>query len=214
MIAKRIILLAALLIVICASSAYVPGQQPSAPTPKKLNKIVYEGDMAALLSTLAEKYNVDIGLETDPSQLKARIKIDTRFDTVEDVLDAIVQAAPKYQWRNRDTFIDVYPQETSCPLLDVVVNNFQFTSNDWVVTSEASTNLPEVQSQMEAMRLVRRDFTSTARKTDVAPFPLNLENVTLRRALHEIAKKSGNRFWIFQRYGNKSELFSIINSAR
>jgi hypothetical protein len=213
MTAKRIVQLTVLLMIICASSAYVPGQQTSAPSQKKLNKMVYDGDMAALLSHLAGKYNVNIGLETDPSDLNPRAKIDIWYDTLEDVLNAIVQAAPRYRWRNQDGFIDVYPSEASCALLDTVINNFQVNNNDWAGASEALTNLPEVQRQMEVMRLTRRDITNISRGTDVNLFSLNLQSVTLRRALHEITKKSRNSFWTFQRYGNKSQLFSIRNSA-
>jgi hypothetical protein len=213
MTAKRIVQLTVLLMIICAPSAYVSGQQTSAPPQKKLNKIVYDGDMAALLSHLAGKNNVNIGFETDPVEPKPRIKIDTWYDTLEDVMNAIVQSAPRYRWRNQDGFIDVYPSEASCPLLDTMINNFQVNNNDWAGASEALTNLPEVQRQMEVMYLTRRDITNISRGTDVNLFSLNLENVTLRRALHEITKGSRNSFWIFQRYGDKSQLFSIRSSA-
>ena len=211
---KRIKLLVALLVVLCASYAQADGQQPSAsPAPKQLGKIVYDGDMAALLSNIAGTFNVTIGFETVPQQPKTRVKIEASDADLEDVLNAIVEAAPRYQWRNEGGFIDVYPQEASCPLLDTVVNDFQVSNTDWIRASEALTNLFEVQSRMNAMRLSRRDVISTSRGINADPFSLSLPNMTLRRALHEITKKSNNGFWVFQRYGNEGRLFSINNSA-
>jgi hypothetical protein len=43
-------------------------------------------------------------------------------------------------------------------------------------------------------------------------FSVSLEAVTLRQALHKMAKDSGVRFWIFRSYGDGS--FSIGNSTR
>lgn len=213
MIAKRIARLAVLLMIVCASSAYTAAQQPSSPSPKRQNKIVYDGDMAALLSQLAAKFNVNIGLETDPLQPRPGVKIDLWYDTLDDILNAVVEAAPEYRWRNQDGFIDVYPQKASCPLLDTVISGFQVYDNDWARASEALTNMPEVQSSMEAMSLKRRDMSGTGRAANIQPFSLSLENVTLRRALHEITKKSQGSFWLFQRYGTGSRLFSISSAG-
>ena len=209
MLAKRFSSLAVLLVMICASPAHVLGQVIPTSPPNKPNNVVYEGDLAALLAHLASTFNVNIGFETDPLEPKPKVKINAGFATVEDVLDAIVQAAPNYEWRNQDGFIDVHPREASCLLLDTAVSDFQVVSSDWMVASEALTSLPEVRRQMEATHLRRLDLAGTSRVTDLNPFSLKLENVTLRRALHEITKKSGKTFWMFQRYGIKSQLFSI-----
>jgi hypothetical protein len=210
--AKRFKLVAGLLVVFCASYAPVAGQKPTASSPpRQLAKIVYDGDMAALLSTLAETFNVTIGLETLPQQPKPTVKIEASEAKLEDVLNAIVRAAPGYQWRNEDGFIDVYPQESSSPLLDTVVKDFQVINTDWLAAIESLTNLLEVQTRMNDMRLTRRDFTSVSGAINLNQFSLSLRNVTLRRALHEITKKSSSGFWVFQRYGSGGRLISIRN---
>lgn len=213
MIARRITRITVLLVLICASYAYAFAQQTPSPPPGKPNKIVFDGDMAALLSHVAARFNVNIGFETGRFQPRPRVKIDTWYGTMEDVLNAIVESSPEYRWRNQDGFIDVYPQEASCPLLDTVISDFQVDNDDWLSASEALTNLPEVQSRMEALRLTRSDFTGTARGAEVNLFSMSLEKVTLRRALHEITKKSRSSFWVFQRHGAGSRLFSIGNST-
>ena len=212
MIAKKLNRLVALLVIFCTFAIHALGQQTPVPPPKKLNKIVYDGDMAALLAHLAAQYKVNIGFETDPPELKPKIKIDAWFNSLEDLLDAIVHAVPRYKWRNQDGFIDIYPQAASCPLLDTVINDFQVSGSDWGEASRALTNLPEVQSQMEIMRVRRHDFDTISRGTEASRFSLRLENVTVRRALHEIAKRSGNGFRIFQRHGSRGHLISVNNS--
>ncbi len=211
MVLKRTILPAALLMMICVVSSHVSAQGLTTPHSKR-NKIVFDGDMVALLANLAEVHQVNMSLETDPAHPKAKVKIDFWFDTLDDVLDGIVLAAPGYRWRKQDGFIDVYPQEAGSVLLETVVGELQVDNNEWSAASEALTNLPEVVNEMKALGLTRRDFER--RRPAVTLYSLNLKNVTLRRALHEITRKSNNRFWMFERYGKDGQLVSISNSSR
>jgi hypothetical protein len=206
---KKMVLFTALLIV---SANGVLAQQQSHNASDKPSKIVYDGDMAALLSSLAEHYKVQIGFETVPLQPKPRIKIDTSFATVEDVLDAIVTSDARYRWQARDGFIDVYPQTGSCPLLDTMISEFQLSNTDWLLASQILTSQPEVQSQMLTLHLSRRDLPRVSREATVSVLSISLRDVTLRRALHEITKASGRSFWIFERPRGETQAFSI--SAR
>ena len=206
MVLQKTILLAGLLMMICVSSTQVLAQASATP-PSKRNKIVFDGDMAALLVQLAQKYQVNMSLETDPAKARANLKIDFWFDTLDDILDGVVLAAPAYRWRKQDGFIDVYPQEANSILLGTVVNDLQVDNNEWLAASQALTNSPQVANQMKALGMVRRDVER--QRPPMAPFSLKLNNVTLRRALHEITMKSNNRFWKFERYGKDGQLFSI-----
>lgn len=206
---KRISLLFALLFAFCVSGDGVMAQQQSPTTRDKPNKIVYDGDMAALLSQLVANQKVTIGFETIPLRPKPRIKIDTWFGTIDDILDAIVAANPGYQWRASDGFIDVYPRTGSCPLLDTTINEFQVSNTEWSLASQILTSLPEVQGQMSTLHLQRRDLPSDPREPTVKVLSVSLKGVTLRRALHEMTKASGRSFWIFERPGGESNAFSI-----
>ncbi len=206
MVLQKTILLAGLLMMICVSSTQVLAQASATP-PSKRNKIVFDGDMAALLVQLAQKYQVNMSLETDPAKARANLKIDFWFDTLDDILDGVVLAAPAYRWRKQDGFIDVYPQEANSILLGTVVNDLQVDNNEWLAASQALTNSPQVANQMKALGMVRRDVER--QRPPMTPFSLKLNNVTLRRALHEITMKSNNRFWKFERYGKDGQLFSI-----
>jgi len=209
MVLQKTMLLAALLMMLCVSSTQVLAQASATP-PSKRNKIVFDGDMAALLAQLAQKYQVNISLETDPAKAKANVKIDFWFDTLDDLLDGIILAAPAYRWRNQDGFIDVYQHEAGSVLLETVVSDLQVDNNGWLAASQVLTSSPEVANQMKTLGMVRRDFER--QRPPVTLFSLKLNNVTLRRALHEITMKSNNRFWMFERHGRDGQFFSIINA--
>ena len=206
----RKITLAALMCGLCFSVSGVRAQQPSPAARDKRSLIVYKGDLAALLAQLALQYKVNIGFETIPSQPRPAIELDTHFTTLEELLDAIIVADPRYQWRNSDGFIDVFPKAGSCALLDTTISTFQISNTGWSMATEILTSLPEVQSQMSALHLSRRDFPRDSHNSSVNLLSISLKEVTLRRALHEMMKASGGSFWIFER-PRGTEFFSISN---
>jgi len=210
---------AVLLLLFAMSGAPAPrlrGQQVSGPAPRGhvLGSVVYDGDLAGLLQHLAEEFGVTIGFEADHRQPRPRIKFELRDATLQDVLDAIVRARPAYQWRQDGGFIDVYPVRGGSPLLDTVIGRFQVSGANWAEASDALLSLPEVRSSLSANRLGRREAGRgpAGRGGDV--FSLYVENVPVRRALHEIAKRSGSHLWVFRQYGDGEKSFSLGNSSR
>jgi uncharacterized protein YceH (UPF0502 family) len=91
----------------------------------------------------------------------------------------------------------VYPVEGRSPLLNIVVSSFQVNDVNQAGATNQLMNLPEVQAGMKASNLSHRDFSRTLAGRRGGKFSLRLEDVTLREALHEIAKQSGGRFWAF-----------------
>ncbi|HKO96585.1 MAG TPA: DotD/TraH family lipoprotein [Pyrinomonadaceae bacterium] len=192
------------------------GQQVSTPTsPRQLLRVVnYNGDLAALLQTLAEQYGVTIGLEADPRQPQPQVNFEVRDATFHDVLDAIVRAKPMYQWREVDGAVDFYPVAGGSPVLDAVIGSFRVSDAKWAAASDALMKLPEVESGMSGMGLRRQDAErgTASRGGDV--FSMHLEGVTVRRALHEMTAKSGSRFWVFRQFRGGEKFYSLGNSAR
>ena len=151
------ILLAVLLATFGAHLSSALGQQAPATRAMRLRKVVFHGAMPALISTLASEYEVNIGLETEPLQPQPEVQLDLTNVTFDDILNGIVEAQPHYQWQRHNGFIDIYPKEGSCPLLDTTIDYFQVDNKSWTAASEALTSLPEVDSQMRALRLSRHD---------------------------------------------------------
>ena len=203
---KRAFLLAILLMFFCLAAPQLSAQ-PSTNARSKPNKIVFDGDMAALLAQIADMNKVNIGLETAPNQSRTNVKIDFRFATVDDLVEGIVKAAPGYQWRNQGGFIDIYPTDVGCPLLETAVSEFEVNNKDWLAATETLTNLPEVRRELNVLGLTRRKLDKQTPPATL--FSVSLRNVSFRRALHEITKSSQNNFWMFKRYGYRGQDFSI-----
>ena len=171
--------------------------------------IEYNGDMATMLATLSKVYGATIGLEVDAQQPQSQVAFYLRDPTLPDVLNAIVKSAPRYQWREIDGSIEVFPAAGSSPLLDTPIRSFR--AND--VDEEAAINQllsgSEMQANIRALSLNRRPPDRTSTDQRGKNFSVNLDAVTLRQALNKIANGSGGRFWIFRNY--RDGFFSISN---
>lgn len=198
------------LLTICGVSILPTIAQQTSPSRTQLPAVInYDGDMASILTHLPEIYGVTIGLEVDPKQPQSQVEFYLLNPTLPDVLNAIVKSAPRYQWRESDGFIEVFPVAGSNPLLDTMISSFRTSDVDEAGAINQLLNLPELQANMRAMSLNRRAPGGTSREKKGEKFSVNLEGVTLRQALHKIAKDGGGRFWIFRNY---SDGFSISNS--
>ena len=184
---------------ICGACAtrYVVAQQSSGPRQPPA-VIEYHGDMAYMLANLTDIYGATIGLEVDPQQPKSQVGFFLRDPTLTDVLNAIVQSAPRYQWRESAEFIEVSPVERSCPLLDTIIVRFRVADADESEAINQLLKLTEVQASMRAMSLNCQDRGEASAEKKGEKFSISLENVTLRQALNSIARESGKRFWIFR----------------
>jgi hypothetical protein len=188
------------------------GQEASESRNQLPAIIKYDGDMASMLSHLPSIYGATIGLEVDPEQPRSQVGFDLRDPTLTDVLDAIVQSAPRYQWHNSGGFIEVSPLQGSCALLDTIISNFRVDDVDEREAINQLVSVPEVQASMRAMRLNRQDLGDAGVAKKGEKISISLENVTMRQALNIVAKQTGTRFWIFSRHGKGS--FSISNAPR
>lgn len=213
---RKLVTLLASIIICCTSASLTPGQQTSATESRPLRVIKYDGDMARILNNMTEIFKLPIGIEVDPQQPRARVKLELQDPTLHDVLNAIVQSAPRYKWRESDGFIEVLPVAGSSPLLDTMISSFHVSDVDQTEAVEQLINLLEVQDSMRAMGLHRRTLGPASVGKKGEKFSMTLEGVTMRQALHKIFGASGKRFWIFQRSADSGggEFFSISDQAR
>ena len=187
-------------------------QEPPRPqaTTETLRVIVYDGHLRALLASLADQYHVVIGVESD-AQSPERIKFEAHDVTFHQILDAMVIAEPRYQWREIDGSIEFYPTVRINPVLDTVIERFEVKDSRFAEAVDSLINLPEVKSSLAAMALTRNESGNRPLGVGDA-FSLRLERVTVRQALHEIAKRSGTYFWSFRLFGDKIKFFSLGNT--
>lgn len=200
---------AAVVLGICGVS--MPGLMAQQATPPTLRVIRYEGDMTMLLASLANTYGVTVGLELD-TQRYHHVGVSLMDATVTDVMRAIVQSSKKYQWRQTDGFIEVWPLAGSNPLLETRISSFNVKDVSAADAFDQLLNLPEVQANMTTLNLKRRAPDASPEKLSSSRFSVKLEGVSLREALNKIAQESRIENWVFRNYPNG--FFSISSVER
>jgi len=203
--------LTAILLVMAISGLSIDstlGQQSSPRKPPPA-VIKYNGDMASILATLSEVYDTSIGLELEPPQTHVQVEFYLRDPSLPDVLNAIVQSAPRYQWRDVGGFVEVFPLAGRNALLDTRVMDFKVQDVNSGDAIGQLIKMSEVQTSMGMLNLKLQPPTAPGQESG-SKFSLRLENVTLREALNSIAKQSGARFWVFRT--DKQGTFSVRTS--
>ncbi len=179
---------------ICVSQ--INAQEPGSPNAP-LRVIEYDGNMAALLAQLAEMYATTIGIQADAQKPDSQIKISLRDATFADMLNAIVQSEPRYQWREVNRRIEFVPVNNGQSLLDTPINALQFKDLGCESAMTRVIDSPEVQAMMLSQRWSHRSEQTCAADRKVS---LNLSAASMRQALSEITENSGGRFWIFRTF--------------
>lgn len=198
---------AAVVLGICAVSiSGVMAQQPAAATVRVLR---FDGDMTSMLAALPNTFGVTVGIELD-TQRYHRVALSLEDATVTDIMNALVQASKKYQWRQAGGFVDVWPVAGGNALLETRISSFNVKDLSASEAFDQLLNLPEVQANMAVLNLKRRAPEVAPEKRSSSRFSVNLEGVSLREALNQIAQQSHLEIWIFRNYPNG---FFSINSV-
>jgi hypothetical protein len=161
--------------------------------------------MAGLLAKLAQEFDVNIGLEVYPWRPTIRVKVELSDPTIADVLNAVVNSAPGYRWREAEGAFEVSPEGGGCPLLDTRIEDFHVSGVTQAEAVERLMNLPEVRAGMSALNLRYESRDSRPAKQGGEKFSMNVKGASLRQVLHQIAGSSGGRFWGFSRHGGQHD---------
>lgn len=169
-----------------------------------------------ILGRLAKSYNVPIGLEkiapkVAVSSEERRISVKIEKGTVQDVLDAVIRADPRYQWKEVAGVINVLPRKARNPILEIPVRSFQISNANWMDVRQAIQMTAEIKGGFERMGLKERSAITVvgSGNNNLPKFSLDLRDTTLRGILNEILKVKGYGFWVFSRYGNRNQYVSI-----
>src|SRR5882724_899888 len=158
-------------------------------------------DLGAALAAFAADYDVAIGLEADPEKPRSQISLHLQRVIFHQILDGIVQAEPRYDWREDNGNIDVFPLNRSFDLLDARIQSFQLKDVNRALALNRLFGLPEVQVLILSKNLKPLLPNPSVRSKD-EKLSFDLHNVTLRQALNQIAHESGSNFWVFRLYPN------------
>src|SRR5215468_1336404 len=187
-----------LLITFLLSLSPALGQQQPTPKQQVLWVVVYDGDLAALLASLARTYDVTIGFETVSKEPRPRVSFQIQDATRNQVFDAIVQADPQFQWRERDGVIEFFPV-TGASFLDTAIGSLKLSNANWMQATDSLLNLTEARDGMRTFGLSQRPVKQDAPQSK--PITLDLTNVTVRDALNKFAAQTETHFWVSRQFG-------------
>src|SRR5262245_10983915 len=146
------LLLLQLVFIFIAAQTSAQSTEPARKT-EPLRIVDYSGDMLAFVSQLPTIYELTFGFEIDPLEPRPSLSFRVTDATLDDLMDAIVNAKPTYRWRRDGKAIQLYPAERAHPLLDTRITSFRVNN---LTATEALTQLlstVEVQATMLNSRL-------------------------------------------------------------
>ncbi len=195
--------------VVVLSSLILVNAQHTAPNNQTLRIVSYGGDLQTFLGHTSNTYDVTIGLEVEPSQPRSYVAFEVLDATFDDVMNAIVKAKPVYSWRKTGNAVEVYPTDTTNPLLDLTVNSFHVKDVVAVEALNQLLGLNEVQTAMNTSQLQPQSEMFNPPPDPGKRVTIDLEKAKLRDILSRIAADSGVKFWTFNRSGPQQKTFSI-----
>jgi len=189
----------AVLLFVLSSLSLVNGQ-PRQNKSQILRAVEFNNvDMGAILASFAADYDVAIGLEADPEKPRSQISLHLERVVFHQILDGIVQAEPRYLWREDNGSIEVFPVNRRFNLLDARIQSLQLKDVNRTLAVNRLFGLPEIQALMLSNNL-KPILPNPSDRSKDEKLSLDLHDVTLRQALNQIAHESGSNFWTLRRY--------------
>ena len=177
------------------------GEQQKRNKSETLSTVSFNNiDMAAALASFAADYDVAIGFETDPEKPQSQITLNLHGVNFSQILDGIVQAEPRYRWRENNGNINIVPINGGAGLLDSRIQSFQLKDVNRVLAANRLFGLPEIQTLLLSKGLRSRPPAPLSDRLKDEKLSFDLQSVTLREALNQIAHDSGANFWVFRSY--------------
>jgi len=185
------------------------------------NLSLEEANVPLLLSRIAYKYDVPIGVEVsrDDDLLNGtKVILQMNSGTLRDALDAVISQNPLYTWNMTDDVINVVPRALSRDLflkalLETRFQNFSIERGEpRIHIRESLTTRPELRRLLKAsgVRAVNETFISRDSRPLDRDFSLDVSNLTVRTILNRVIKDSKARYWIVNRYG-KNRRYLLLN---
>jgi hypothetical protein len=187
--------------ILLLSWSYAAGQEKLSKSEVLRTVYFNNVNMAAALASFAADYDVAIGFETDPEKPFSQINLNLRGVNFSQILDGIVQAEPRYKWRQNNGAIDVLPVNGGLDLLDSRIEVLQLKEVDRFLAANRLFGLPEIQALLKSKGLRPRPASGRGKDEKLS---FDLHGLTLRQALNQIAHDSGANFWVFRSYPDRT----------
>ena len=183
-------------------------------TEQRLSEFeVVNAPPSLVLQRLAKASKLAMGIEAIPEgqETAGTITLRAKDRTVREILNEITKTDPRYAWRRTDSVIDVFPQQAKDPLLETMLVRFEVKRVNREQAIRAIWNTQEVRKSFTKTGSGERTLQSLPgpNETNLPRFSVRLRNSSVRNTLNAILKASRSSDWLFFRYGNRHQYFSL-----
>jgi hypothetical protein len=149
------------------------------------------------LSEMASKAKIQIGVEYEQELKERPIQFDFSGGTVGEFMNAFIQQAPEFSWKESNGFIHVTLRGRQLDIGNVSIVIPQALTKSRMDIWEDLATTPEIRTALVETGCVRQEFTTGKEFRDNnKPIKLDSGTKTLRQLLDEVASKSGENFWL------------------
>lgn len=171
-----------------------------------------EPSAADAFASVAESFGVPGGVVWEVAcSPETRPPIHATGDTMEESLDSIAKADPRYRWIRRGGVINLIPRQGIPPFLRAPIKRFDSkgaTNAPWAAS--LLLRLPDVRRAERALRIDNRlshislglmpGPAQTASPPKPRPLGIDARNTTLFGALNSIVRADGQGVWIYREW--------------
>jgi hypothetical protein len=153
-------------------------------------------DVAARLT----RSRIPVGVEAVNGPEGHAVDLALKDATVADVLNAAVRADPRYQWKEDEGVINLFPKEDGDPVFGVVIDHFEARNEMAVQMINQLLSVPKVKKYLDDRKVRAGILTSgpflvtPGHRTQIVNF-VAIENETLRQALNHVLVKTQSVYW-------------------
>jgi len=165
------------------------------------------------LQRLAKVSSVMMGIEA-PAETNGKTQtmtIRAKDRSVRDLVNQILSADARYNWRKDDSIIELFPKGAKDPLLETVLTRFEVRAVNRDEAIRALLRRVEVKRTLRQTNSSERTLRNLpgASENNLPRFSVTMSNASVRSILNSILKASRSSNWLFFRYGRRKEYLSL-----
>lgn len=186
------------------SSLSLPQNPDERLLSRKIELHLKDATLMHVLSTLEVIHRVPIGIEYSlADQNEPRLVVESKNDSLKEILDSIVKQEPVYRWEVSDGVINFFPVRDRDPFFETLMNTFvsKYDPGKWTIKFQLRD---AIGSTPEVKKLLESNNKALAKYEDYLYYPsiytkkgvdVSGSNMTVRAILNQIVRKSEHKGW-------------------
>lgn len=179
---------------------------------KKVSVFIQNFSVESSLNYLSVKSNIPMGfVQSRGSEInQKKISLKIIKETVENILNKIVEADNRYSWSFENGVINVYPKKSQFRFEEIQLDNFEINDIEIEEIHSIIFNHPRIKSEIAEHNL--KPLLGVAYDGPLMENPkvkLSFQNKRIKDILNILLMDKSVRFWSITYFGDKTELIGI-----